>query len=395
MPPSLPRELIDQILNEVPDTDKHTLASCCLLNKSYLGSMRRRLYYSVDLELVSGDKGDNEPLAELWRPVDWRLSPSTLQLLATLQKSDWGPLASLVGAVTFSSLSGGQSCGICMTPAQLFSSVLELCPDLRDIQLPLYDDELLISLLATWYGANGGGRPEREVNRLDLRYPHDEMWRVLDCAAVHLDELVFSSRDVPWQVRGLPATARFQDPLELQTLHIHSTPGDLTNLLAVLNCLTQQSHGTLEDAILPFEPNFDLSPFTALSSLVLFFGTEEADIEDLGAVTRWVAAASSLRSLSFLDSLQHDLVELSAETGPLAHLAPSLVHLHLPADYPPDNYRHLLPKLARCPALRTVSYRPRPRWVIPACEEEEWNAVEEEYRAKGISLVRRPKDDDE
>ncbi|GAA5895107.1 hypothetical protein JCM6882_008284 [Rhodosporidiobolus microsporus] len=393
MPRPLPRELVDQILNEVPDKDKRTLARCCLLNKSFRRALHKRLYHLLNFELVSGDEEDWELNASSWRPVDWRLSPSTLLLLSTLQLSNREHLAALVGAVRFSLASGGQSCGVCMTPQQLFSSVLELCPELLDIQLPDYDGRegpSPLSMLDTW---NRTLYPDRVVVRLDLRYPQDGLCDILYAAAEYLQELVFSDRDTQWRIHeSLSRDVTWEHPLELHTIHIHSPPGGSSDVLAVLDHLTEEAHGTLKTLTIPYEPAFRLSPFTKLSSLAVYFRSEEPIVRDLDALTRWVAAAPALRSLSFIDSLESSMEELVADTAPLANLPSSLAHLHLPADFLPDDFLLLLPKLRRCPLLRTVSYLPR-GYQLREEQEEEWDAVEELYWAKGILL--RCKTDDE
>jgi hypothetical protein len=322
--PTLPRELIEQILDD-PILDVEDRGQFCLLNKDYLEYGRKLLYRQIRINFVEVDPSGSSASDEEAEDFEWYPSVITSQLLRTLRSSP--TFADRVRSITFEldELDDAAN-GLpphCQDEDQgvefLTHEVLDLCQKITSLTAPPDHDDWFDAVIL-W----ALSMPRPPIAVLDLPELSAGAW---DALAVfpevkHLSFSVF----FPDREQEGESFPDILTNLNLCSLDLGSWYPSRPNTFAFL---TRSSLSTLHTLSLPWDLNefsFDLSTFISLSSLAL---------NDLDKV----AATDLIRSFStFPPSLSNLALRGSYGTRAivglvdLARSVPSSIrHLELPS----------------------------------------------------------------
>jgi hypothetical protein len=142
MPVSLPRETLEQILED-KNLDQATLANCCRLSKNWVDFIRPRLYRRLTFRVTDSEEAGGQR----WEDTKHHYTFATLSLVMSLRKHEY--LSSLVREAQIQDLGASRHplyltgdempnapSGFATTILSLFSTVLYTCPELEELGLP-------------------------------------------------------------------------------------------------------------------------------------------------------------------------------------------------------------------------------------------------------------------
>ncbi|GAA6029728.1 hypothetical protein JCM8097_001022 [Rhodosporidiobolus ruineniae] len=339
MPPTLPRELVEQILGD-EGLDQRTLARCCRISRDYLDFVQRRLYSHIPIFYTPSD-------GQLCDDTEYVYDTQSASLLFTLGR--YPHLGGLVRSAAFR-MDGYCESNVYMTRRQAVAGVVKSCPDLQRLGCPAFGGTQICSFLECVEG--------RSFTLLDLGYPQDCMWPVLELHQGSLKHLVFLDEEMAWAAYSSPPPSQSFANLHLESLVICQYADVETPLNAVFEVFTAASHSSLTFLRLPFHPHICTS-FSSFSSLTRL----ELDLavgDDMDALIALVRTAPGVTYLGFPGRLTDDQRErlLQPEDGLAAALPLTLRSLRLPQNFLPSELYSLLPQLRQLFLLRVVDFCP-------------------------------------
>ncbi|GAA6029692.1 hypothetical protein JCM8097_001004 [Rhodosporidiobolus ruineniae] len=338
MPPPLPRELMEQILGD-ERLDERTLARCCRISRDYLDFVRTRLYSHVDILYTPAD-------VQIYDDAAYVYDTQSAALLFTLGR--YPHLGGLVRSAAFR-MDGYPASNICMTRRQAVVSVVNACPKLRRLGCPAWAETEVYHFLKKV--------KERSFTLLDLGFPQDGIWAVLEQRQSSIEHLVFLNSDMGWSFSSAPPDKPL-DNLRLRSLIIDQYADETDPVSEVLRALTSASHHSLSFLRIDFNPYIrsNLGVFSSLAKLEL--NTHEGD--DMSDLLAALYTANHLTYLALHGSATPGQREhlLRPGNGLATHLPSTIRALYLPQNFLPDELQALLPELSRLSALRLVGFTP-------------------------------------
>jgi hypothetical protein len=282
MPPSLPRELIEQILGDV-ELEKADLARVCLLSKSFLDFGRRSLYCTVEVVTLYVRRTEEQiwqqpPSPEARLPL-YQFAETAVRLLHVLQNAP--TVAALVQAASFTEVydvdpsdprisdSGGFDLN-----EQIFD-VLSACSNITSLALPKQTN--WFQECRMWLRMPNRQRLDtidfglfepavfdvledlQDVKHLlftsELAYPNTHV-PIPSTGLSNLRLASLCSADWRMQRRGICGFLARSSVDTLRTLHLSCSPIDLTTFSAVVTLEINDSRSTTFAEVLSAIPTF-------------------------------------------------------------------------------------------------------------------------------------------